>query len=58
MEILISQRVHSANYETIISQLQTDPSFLLPIILRLKLCKLHFFFPSQFPGCQVLAEGI
>lgn len=56
MEMLSTKRVHCDNYETIISQFQTDPLFLFPIILRLGLCKMPFFFPSQFPGCQVLTK--
>lgn len=52
-----SQRVRCANYQTTISQLQMDPLFLFPIMLGLGLCKLHFFFASRFPVCQVLTQG-
>lgn len=53
MEMVSSRTVCCANYETMISQLQTDPLFLFPIMLRLRLCKLPFVFAGRFPGCQV-----
>lgn len=53
MEMVSSGMVCCANYETMISQLQTDPLFLFPIMLGLRLCKLPFVFAGRFPGCQV-----